>query len=98
MSIEDLSAFFTRLQEDEALREQAFGLQDAGGAERLDGLCRLAGEHGFDVTPEDWKHEAAGPAIAALDDESLRQVVGGEGYYDIGGVDGWGGDCPVYPY
>ena len=77
MSIEDLSAFLTKLQGDTALRDQALAMQDAEGAERADGLCRLAQEHGFDVTLEDWAHEAAGPAIASLDDESLRKVVGG---------------------
>jgi predicted ribosomally synthesized peptide with nif11-like leader len=75
MSIEDLKAFFARLESDEALRAQAFSLE--GADERVDGLCLLAKEQGFDVTPEDWQHEAAGPAVAALDDESLRKVVGG---------------------
>ena len=77
MSIEDLTAFFGRLESDEDLRDKAVELQDAGGAERVDALCRLAKEYGFEVTPEDWRHEAAGPAIAALEDESLRTVVGG---------------------
>jgi predicted ribosomally synthesized peptide with nif11-like leader len=80
MSIEGLTAFFARLQEDTALRDQAAAFEGAGGAERLDGLCRLAREHGFEVTPEDWAHEAAGPAVAALDDESLRRVAGGVCY------------------
>ena len=77
MSVEDLTAFLTRLQGDDALGEQAQAMQDAEGGARIDGLCRLAQEHGFDVTPADWAHEAAGPAIASLDDESLRKVVGG---------------------
>jgi predicted ribosomally synthesized peptide with nif11-like leader len=77
VSIEDLSAFFDKLQSDEDLRDRAFGLQGGGAAHRIDGLCSLAQEHGFDVKPEDWEHEAAGPAVAALDDESLRKVVGG---------------------
>lgn len=77
MSIEGLTAFFARLQEDPALQQQAFALQDAGGAGRVDGLCLLAEAHGFDVAPEDWAHEAAGPAVAALEDDSLREVAGG---------------------
>lgn len=77
MAIDDLSAFFARLQQDAALRDQALALQDEDGADRLDGLCRLAREHGFDVAPEDWQHADAKDAAAALDDESLRKVAGG---------------------
>ena len=43
MAIDDLTAFFTRLQEDEALRRQALALEEVLGADRVDGLCRLAG-------------------------------------------------------
>jgi predicted ribosomally synthesized peptide with nif11-like leader len=98
VSIDDLTAFFAQLQNDQALQDQARALQGAPDDERLDGLCRLAGEHGFDVTPADWQHEAAGPAIAALDDESLRGVVGGacgEGAGAYGAESlGWGlGHC-----
>ena len=88
MSIEDLTAFFGRLESDADLRDKAVELQDAGGAERLDALCRLAKDSGFEVTPEDWQHEAAGPAIAALDDESLRKVVGGAGCDSPGALGG----------
>jgi len=99
MSIEDLTAFFGKLESDADLRDKAFGLQAAGGAERVDALCRLAKDSGFAVTPEDWQHEAAGPAIAALEDESLRGVVGGvcfngAGAYGAEGSLGWGlGNC-----
>ena len=92
MSIEGLSEFFTRLQEDDALREQAFALEGVEGVERRDGLCRLAAEHGFDVTPADWEHEAVGPAVAAFEDDALRDVVGGLGCgipgYGVGGQHG----------
>ena len=94
MSIEDLTAFFGRLESDADLRDKAFGLQDAG-AERVDALCRLAKDSGFEVTPEDWQHEAAGPAIAALDDESLRKVVGGAGCDSPGLSLGGQGDGPI---
>ena len=70
MPIDDLQAFFTRLETDAALQ---------GGAddERVAGFCALAAEAGFAVTAEDWMSAAAGTAAAELDDESLRAVVGG---------------------
>ena len=77
MSIEDLTAFFAKLESDGALQDEALALQDASGEERLAGLTSLAAEHGFTVTAADWEHEAAGPAIAALEDEKLRDVAGG---------------------
>ena len=77
MSIEDLTAFFAKLESDQALQDQALALQGARGEERLAGLTSLAAEHGFTVTAADWEHEAAGPAVAALEDEKLRDVVGG---------------------
>lgn len=95
MAIDDLSAFFARLQQDAALRDQALALQDADDAGRLDGLCRLAGEHGFDVTPEDWQHADAQTAAAALDDESLRTVAGG-GCSAVGSV-AFGQGTPLNP-
>lgn len=76
MSVEELTAFVRKLESDEGLRQQAAALQNAGGAERIDGLCRLAAEHGFDVSPADWEHEAAGPAVAALSEDALGTVVG----------------------
>jgi predicted ribosomally synthesized peptide with nif11-like leader len=94
MSIEDLTAFVSMLEGDDTLRERAFALHDAAAGDSIDGLCRLAGERGLDVTPDDWKHEAASSAIAALDDESLRRVVGGAGCdapgYTSGGQHGDG--------
>lgn len=77
MSIEDLTAFFAKLESDQALQDQALALQGARGEERLAGLTSLAAEHGFTVSAADWEHEAAGPAVAALEDEKLRDVVGG---------------------
>lgn len=76
MSIEDLSAFFEKLQSDEDLRQKAVALQDSDDPERLDGLCRLAAENGFQVTPADWEHEAAAPAVEALSKNALGEVVG----------------------
>jgi predicted ribosomally synthesized peptide with nif11-like leader len=77
MSIEDLTAFFAKLESDEALQDEALALQGARGEERLAGLTSLAAAHGFTVTAADWEHEAAGPAIAALEDEKLRNIAGG---------------------
>jgi len=77
MPIDDLQAFFTRLETDAALQEQARALQGGADDERVAGLCALAAEAGFAVTAEDWMSAAAGTAAAELDDESLRAVVGG---------------------
>ena len=77
MPIDDLQAFFTRLETDAALQEQARALQGSTDDERVAGLCALAADAGFTVTPEDLSSAAAGAAAAELDDESLRAVVGG---------------------
>ena len=77
MPIDDLKAFFAKLETDAPLQEQARALQGSADAERVAGLCRLAADAGFTVTAEDWKSAAAGSAAAELDDESLRAVVGG---------------------
>ena len=87
MSIDDLTAFFAKLEGDEALQDEALSLQGVRGEERLAGLMRLAAQHGFSVTASDWAHEAAGPAIAALEDEQLRDIVGG-GCADTAGLAG----------
>ncbi len=77
MPIDDLKAFFAKLETDADLQEQARAFQGSPDDERVAGLCRLAADAGFTVTPEDWKSAAAGSAAAELDDESLRAVVGG---------------------
>ncbi|MEI6452790.1 MAG: Nif11-like leader peptide family RiPP precursor [Actinomycetes bacterium] len=77
MPIDDLKAFFAKLETDTALQEQARALQGSADDERVAGLCRLAADAGFAVTPEDWKSAAAGTAAAELDDQALRAVVGG---------------------
>jgi len=77
MPIDDLKAFFTKLETDAALQDRARALQGSTDDERVAGLCALAADAGFTVTPEDWKSAAAGAAVAELDDESLRAVVGG---------------------
>jgi len=77
MPLDDLKAFFAKLETDAALQEQARALQGSADDERVAGLCRLAADAGFAVTPEDLSSAAAGSAAAELDDESLRAVVGG---------------------
>ena len=77
MPIDDLKAFFAKLETDAALQEQARALQGSADDERVAGLCGLAADAGFTVTPEDLSSAAAGAAAAELDDESLRAVVGG---------------------
>jgi len=77
MPIDDLKAFFAKLETDADLQDQARALQGSAEDERVAGLCRLAADAGFTVTPEDWRSAAAGAAAAELDDESLHAVVGG---------------------
>ena len=77
MPIDDLKAFFAKLETDAALQEQARALQGSADDERVAGLCALAADAGFTVTPDDLTSAAAGLAVAELDDESLRAVVGG---------------------
>ena len=77
MSIEDLTAFFAKLESDQALQDQALALQGARGEERLAGLTSLAAEHGFTVTAADWEHEAAGAYSAQ--GQSLGLASGGCG-------------------
>jgi predicted ribosomally synthesized peptide with nif11-like leader len=77
MSIEDLKTFFGKLESDPALQDKARALQGGAADERVAGLCALAAGEGLTVTPADLGDEAARPAVAALDDASLREVVGG---------------------
>jgi len=77
MPIDDLKAFFAKLETDTALQEQARALQGSADDERVAGLCALAADAGFTVTPEDLRSAAAGSAAAELDDQALRAVVGG---------------------
>lgn len=99
MSVEDLHTFFARLERDESLQDEARALDAGSDEERLAGLCRLAAREGLEVTPEDWRHESVGPAIAALDDERLRDIVGagcgeGPGWTEVeGGLGAYGGSC-----
>ena len=79
MSVEDLHAFFTRLEGDEGLRQEVIALDADSDEERLAALCTLAAREGFVVAGEDWEHDSVGPAVAALEDEELRSVVGGAG-------------------
>jgi predicted ribosomally synthesized peptide with nif11-like leader len=75
MSREDLSAFFEKLQTDAELQEKAralFGAEDREGA-----LCTLAADEGFTFTVEELRAEQAHPSVASLDDDTLKEVVGG---------------------
>ena len=93
MSIEDLTAFFAKLESDEAMQDQALALQGAPGEERLAGLTSLAAAHGLTVTAADWVHEAAAPAIAALEDETLRDVAAGAYGAQGGSLGAAAGSC-----
>ena len=77
MPIDDLKAFFAKLETDADLQDKARALQGSTDDKRVAGLCALAAEAGFTVTPEDLSSAAAGSAAAELDDQSLRAVVGG---------------------
>lgn len=76
MSIEGLTAFFARLQEDPELQERAHAVSGPAD-EKLAALCALAAEAGLTVTPGDLRSAQADPATAALEDETLGKVVGG---------------------
>lgn len=76
MSIEGLTAFFARLQEDTDLQEKARAA-DGTDEEKLAALCALAADAGFAVSPEDLRAARADPARAALEDETLEDVSGG---------------------
>ncbi len=84
MSLSDLTAFFERLQTDAALQEKTREL--FGADDREEALCRLAAGEGFDFTVEELRSEQAKPALAGLDDESLKEVVGGIGCDIPGGI------------
>jgi len=77
MSMSDLTAFFEKLQTDAALQEKTRAL--FGAEDREAALCRLAAAEGFTFTVEELRSEQAGSAVASLDDDSLRRVVGGLG-------------------
>ena len=76
MSVEDLHTFFNKLESDEALRQEVVALDATSDEERFAALHNLAAREGLEVTGEDWAHESVGPAVAALEDEELRGVVG----------------------
>ncbi len=89
MSTEDLKAFFARLQQDAALRDQALAVQGEQGEARLEALSRLARGHGFDVTPADLAGAADVPGAAELDDGALSRVTGAAGVAcDAPGIQG----------
>jgi predicted ribosomally synthesized peptide with nif11-like leader len=77
MSLNDLSAFFEKLQDDPELQEKVravFGAED-----REEALCSLAEAEGFTFTVEELRSEQAKPSVGALDDAALHEVVGGTG-------------------
>jgi predicted ribosomally synthesized peptide with nif11-like leader len=84
MSLDDLSAFFLKLQEDPALQEKVRGLM--GAQDREAALCGLAAGEGFSFTVNELRSEQAKPSVAALDDETLKEVVGGNLGCDAPGI------------
>jgi predicted ribosomally synthesized peptide with nif11-like leader len=95
MSVDDLHAFFKKLEADESLRREVIALDARSDEERFQALQELAAREGLTVTEEDWRHESVAPAVAALEDETLRSVVGGAGCLNSGayGVGLAGGGC-----
>ena len=75
MSLDDLHAFFRKLEGDEELRREVIALDAASDEERMAALQALAAREGFAVTAEDWQHDSVGPAVAELEVEELRRVV-----------------------
>ena len=76
MSFDDLTAFFLKLQEDDGLQAKARAVTGSAG-ERAQGICDLAAAEGYSFTPDELAAEQAKPAVAALDDQTLKEVVGG---------------------
>ncbi len=76
MSVDDLRLFFEKLETDERLRAEAIALDGASNEERLRALYGMAAREGFAVDDEDWQHASVGPAVAALSDDALRDVIG----------------------
>ncbi len=81
MSIEQLSAFGMRVQEDEALRAEIADLgQDSAG------IVAVAQREGFDFTEaelNDYLQTSASRIGAELDEADLEQVVGGGAYTQV---------------
>jgi predicted ribosomally synthesized peptide with nif11-like leader len=75
MPVEDLHAFFKKLESDEALRQEVIALDAVSDEERMAALQAMAAREGFAVTADDWAHDSVGPAVAELEDEELRSVV-----------------------
>lgn len=76
MSFDDLTAFFLRLQDDDALQRRVRALTGSAD-ERAEGVCALAAAEGYAFTPDELAAEQAKPAVEALDDETLQKVAGG---------------------
>ena len=76
MSVDDLHLFFEKLETDERLRAEAMALDGASNEERLRALYSMTAREGLDVDDEDWRHASVGPAVAALTDDALREVIG----------------------
>ena len=79
MSVDDLHAFFTKLENDESLRQEVIALDALGDEERARAVHDIAAREGFTITAEDWQHKSVGPAITSLSDEALRDVVAADG-------------------
>lgn len=79
MSVDDLHAFFKKLEGDEDLRQEVVALEASPGDEGFAALQALAAREGYEVTEDDWKHESVGPAVASLSDDALRDVVAAAG-------------------
>lgn len=88
MGMRGVIGFYRELQYDEDLRQQAVALQAAPDDERIEGLCRLAADRGFDVSPEDLRQPPDGESGRALSEADLEAVAGAGCEY-LDGIVGW---------
>jgi predicted ribosomally synthesized peptide with nif11-like leader len=79
MSVDDLHAFFEKLETDEILRQEVIALDALADEERARAVHDIAAREGYTITAEDWQHESVSPAVESLSDEALRGVVAGDG-------------------
>ena len=81
MSVENVKAFFEKMEADEALQEKVKALGDKRKAQdeaMLAELAEIARAVGLEFTPAEYRH-ARRKAADMLTEEQLRAVAGGQG-------------------
>lgn len=79
MSVENVKAFFDKVEEDKGLQDKVKGLAEkrkAHDAETASGMVKIAAEAGLEFTAADLA-EARKSAVGELSEDELRTVAGG---------------------